>query len=89
MTAHHLRDMLALAGVDQLLAWSAEPALLVRVPFGPSRGRAWRDLDDAALARIIEGESGGNADVAFTARTERLRRQGAGPALPAQAALAL
>ncbi len=78
VTAHHLRDMLNLAGADQLLAWSAEPALLVRVPFGPSRGRAWADLDDAALDRIIAGESGGNQDVAFTARTERARRSGAG-----------
>jgi exodeoxyribonuclease X len=76
VTAHHLRDMLALAGVDRLLAWSAEPALLVRVPFGPWRGRAWPDLDDAALDRIIAGESGGNQDVAFTARTERARRAG-------------
>ena len=89
VTAHHLRDMLALVDVDQLLAWSAEPALLVRVPFGPSRGRAWRELDDDALARIIAGESGGNVDVAFTARTERDRRQGAGPDAPAQAALVL
>ncbi len=77
VTAHHLRDMLAMAGLDQLLAWSAEPALLIRVPFGPSRGRAWPDLDDAALDRIIAGESGGNQDVAFTARTERQRRDGA------------
>ena len=76
VTAHHLRDMLALAGVEQLLAWSAEPALLVRVPFGPSRGRVWAELDDDALARIIAGESGGNQDVAFTARNELRRRRG-------------
>jgi exodeoxyribonuclease X len=69
--------MLALAGVEQLLAWSAEPALLVRVPFGPSRGRVWADLDDEALGRIIAGESGGNQDVAFTARYEARRRGGA------------
>ena len=79
VTAHHLRDMLNLAGLAQLLAWSAEPALLVRVPFGSSRGRAWRELDDDALARIIAGENGGNQDVAFTARTERARRAGAAP----------
>ena len=89
VTAHHLRDMLALAGVDQLLAWSAEPALLVRVPFGPSRGRAFRELDDDALDRIIAGEGGGNQDVAFTARTERARRGQAAPEQPRQAALTL
>jgi len=76
VTAHHLRDMLTLSSPEQLLAWSAEPALLVRVPFGPSRGRTWHDLDDAALDRILAGESGGNQDVAFTARMERQRRNG-------------
>lgn len=89
VTAHHLRDMLAVASVEQLLAWSAEPALLARVPFGPWRGRSWRDLDAAALDRIIAGESGGNQDVAFTARHERARRVGDTPAPPAQAALTL
>ncbi len=73
VTAHHLRDMLALAGLPTLLAWSAEPALLVRVPFGPFRGRRWDELDDAALEQVV---SGGNADVAFTLRMEKARRSG-------------
>jgi len=76
VTAHHLRDMLALASVAQLLAWSDEPALLVRVPYGPSRGRLWKDLEDAALIRIVAGETGSNQDVLFTARTEQTRRNG-------------
>ena len=41
VTAFHVRDMLAMADVAQLLAWSDEPALLVKVPFGPWRGRRW------------------------------------------------
>ncbi len=73
VTAHHLRDMLALADLQTLLAWSAEPALLVRVPFGPFRGRRWDELDDASLEQVI---SGGNADVAFTRREEIARRSG-------------
>ena len=91
VTAHHLRDMLDIVGLDQLLAWSAEPALLARVPFGPSRGRAFAELDEAALDRILAGESGGNQDVAFTARAEKQRRAapGAGPTPPMQAALRL
>ncbi len=72
VTAHHLRDMLAVAPVEQLLAWSAEPALLVRVPYGPYRYRSWRDLDTEVLARIAGGD--GNADMAFSARTELSRR---------------
>ncbi len=79
VTAHHLRDMLALAELSQLLTWSAEPALLVRVPYGPSRGRRWAELDDAALSRIIEAEAGGNLDMRFSARTEQARRIGVTP----------
>lgn len=88
VTAHHLRDMLALASLDQLLAWSNEPALLVRVPTGPLRGRAWRDLDDANLGRVLAGEFGRNPDMLFTARTERDRRSpDALPPEPAQSLL--
>ena len=83
VTAHHLRDMLATASVAQLLAWSDLPALLVRVPNGPLRGRRWDELDDAQLARVLAGEWGQNQDALFTAREERARRE-AGGALPGQ-----
>ena len=85
MTAHHLRDMLNEAGLDQLIAWSREPALLVRVPFGPYRGRRWADLDDEALDAILARNS--DRDVRFTARHERDRRQNAPPAPAPQAML--
>lgn len=84
VTAHLLRDMLALATLEKLLAWSAEPALLPRVPFGPHRGRSWRDLDEAALDRIIRGEAGGSVDLVFSARMERERRAGGAAEGPAQ-----
>ena len=84
VTAHHLRDMLALASVDQLLAWSAEPALLVRVPRGDLRGRRWNELDEAQLGRVLSGEWGQNQDMLFTARSELARRSNA-PALPDRA----
>ncbi len=89
VTAHHVRDMLALADMAQLLAWSDEPALLVKVPFGPWRGRRWGELDEAALEQILAGGAGGNVDMAFTARTERARRDGAagGAERPVQSAL--
>ena len=83
VTAHHLRDMLAVVEVGQLLAWSAEPALLVRVPGGALRGRRWDALDDAQLGRVLDGEFGQNPDMMFTARTERARR-GGGVATPVQ-----
>jgi exodeoxyribonuclease X len=89
VTAHHLRDMLLLASLEQLVAWSAEPALLPRVPFGAHRGRFWRDLDETALEKIIGGQSGNDVDLLFSARAERDRRNGAGPAQPAQPVLML
>jgi exodeoxyribonuclease X len=76
VTAHHLRDMLAVASVRQLLAWSAEPALLVRVPNGALRGRRWEDLDSGQLGRVLAGEFGQNQDMLFTARYEVARRTG-------------
>ncbi len=88
VTAHHLRDMLALADVAQLLAWSEQPALLVRVPHGPLRGRRWEELDTAQLDAVADGQHGHNADMLFTARTERERRQG-GVASPAQMRLGI
>ncbi len=88
VTAHHLRDMLALASVEQLLAWSAQPALLARVPSGALRGRRWDELDEAQLERVLSGELGQNQDVLFSARSERARR-GKGFASPVQMRLGL
>lgn len=72
VTAHHLRDMLNAASVEQLLAWSREPGLLPRVPSGPERGHPWADLGDAALAVLARER---DLDVRFSAETE-LRRRG-------------
>ncbi len=88
VTAHHLRDMLAQASVEQLLAWSEQPALLVRVPHGALRGRSWRELDDAQLEQVLSGQWGQNQDMMFTAREERARR-GRGAAPPEQIPLGL
>lgn len=81
VTAHHLRDMLNLAGIDQLIAWSDEPGLLPRVPSGPERGRYWSELDEAALGRFAADR---DEDVRFSAETElRVRARGAAtPSLP-------
>ncbi|WP_420136543.1 exonuclease domain-containing protein [Sphingomonas sp.] len=83
VTAHHLRDMLNVASVDQLLRWSEEPGLLPRVPAGPDRGRTWSELDATALARFAEDR---NEDVRFSAQEERKRRGGTTTASPTRAA---
>ncbi|MBB2154958.1 DNA polymerase III subunit epsilon [Gluconacetobacter diazotrophicus] len=76
VTAHHLRDMLALATVEQLLRWSREPALLTRVPHGPLRGRQIRNLATGDLDRLLAEDRRRGPDLAFTLRTERARRAG-------------
>jgi exodeoxyribonuclease X len=73
VTAHHLRDMLNAASLDQLLAWSEQPGLLPRVPSGPDRRRPWRDLSDDALSAFVHDR---DVDVRYSASNE-LRRRGA------------
>ncbi|MEM8827007.1 MAG: 3'-5' exonuclease, partial [Pseudomonadota bacterium] len=66
VTAHHLRDMLALASPEQLIAWSAAPGLLPRVPYGEDRGTAFAELPAEKLERYLKDR---NEDVRFTAKT--------------------
>ena len=76
VTAHHLRDQLNEAGLEQLLAWSAEPGLLPRVPYGSDRGRYWHELDDDVLERYTSDR---NEDVRFSAGKELEQRGGSPP----------
>jgi exodeoxyribonuclease X len=78
VTAHHLRDMLNAAPVEQLLAWSREPGLLPRVPRGPHRGAAWGALAEEAVRGLARER---DVDVRFSAETE-LRRRGVEVAAP-------
>lgn len=71
VTAHHLRDMLSEASVEQLLEWSDVPGLLPRVPAGPERGKAWAMLDDALL-RVFATDR--DEDVRYSAQFEQARR---------------
>lgn len=73
VTAHHLRDMLNLVALEQLVAWSRLPGLLPRVPAGPHRGQSWSELDADVLARFLDDR---NEDVRFTAQCELDRRSG-------------
>ena len=79
VTAHHLRDLLNAASLEELLAWSREPGLLPRVPAGDHRGKAWPDLADAAL-RLLVGDR--DIDVRFSAEIELRRRSASGPPVP-------
>lgn len=72
VTAHHLRDMLNQASLDQLLLWSDESGLLPRVPAGPDRDRSWDQMTEAALRSLALDR---DIDIRFSAETE-LRRRG-------------
>jgi exodeoxyribonuclease X len=71
VTAHHLRDLLNAASLEQLLIWSDEPGLLPRVPAGPDRGKGWDLVSDDCLAELLKDR---DADVRFSAQTEMARR---------------
>jgi len=78
VTAHHLRDMLNAASLAQLLAWSAEPGLLPRVPTGPERGKSWDRLPGETLRGLAQDR---DINIRFSAETE-LRRRGETAAEP-------
>lgn len=84
VTGHHLRDMLNVASLDQLLAWSQEPGMLPRVPAGSDSGKSWQDIAEASLEAYARDR---DVDVRFSAETE-LKRRGkgvtGGPVAPAQ-----
>ena len=87
VTAHHLRDLLNAASLEELLAWSLEPGLLPRVPAGPDRGKGWDRLTSDTLREFARDR---DQDVRFTAQTERARRGELAddlPAAPAQRTL--
>jgi exodeoxyribonuclease X len=89
VTAHHLRDMLNAASLEQLLAWSAEPGLLPRVPTGPDRGKPWDSLPGETLRALTQDR---DVNIRFSAETELRRRGQAGtapatPTPPAQRSL--
>ena len=75
VTAFHLRDMLNVASVAQLIEWSNIPGLLPRVRYGPDRGKEWTEIEDDVLQGFMGDR---DEDIRFTARTEFERRRGGG-----------
>ena len=71
VTAHHLRDMLNEASLEQLLEWSREPGLL------PRAGRSGAAVHGQTLMRnALQGFAADrDVDVRFSAQVE-LRRRG-------------
>lgn len=75
VTAHILIDLLKEATVEQMIAWTAEPRRVDRIPFGKHRGRPWSEPPDDYL-RWMAGQGDMDADVVSAARQELERRAG-------------
>jgi exodeoxyribonuclease X len=73
VTAFILREMLAVASVEELVTWTSEPVLLPRVTFGKYRGQEWTDLPLDYLTWVAE-KSELSDDVKFTADFHRRQR---------------
>ncbi len=53
VTAHILRELLQNHSSEELLQWSREPTLPVRINFGKHKGARWSDLDEGYLNWIV------------------------------------
>jgi len=73
VTAFHLRDMLEVATIPDLVKWSNEPALQVVCHIGKQRGVKWRDVETGFLYWLLDKDF--DEDVIFTAKTEIARRE--------------
>lgn len=79
VTAHLLRELLRLHPLATLLQWSAEPAVLVRVPFGKrpeeggNRGLKWSEVEDGFLQWTVERDF--SDDILHTVQLEIARRR--------------
>jgi exodeoxyribonuclease X len=75
VTAFILRELLRVASVEQLAAWTSEPILLPKVTFGKHKGRNWSEVPPDYLAWIVD-KSDLNEDIKFTANHHRRLRLG-------------
>jgi exodeoxyribonuclease X len=73
-TAHTVRAILALGHtLEDMVAWTAEPALLPRIPIGKQRGAKWADVEVGFL-RWMLAQATMEADLKWNAQRELARR---------------
>lgn len=73
VTAFHLRDLLDLAPLEDLIRWTNEPALQVRCHIGKWRGHLWSEVDFGFLEWIAARDF--DEDVLFTVNHEMEQRR--------------
>ena len=66
VTALILCELLNQATVENLIAWTTEPALLPRITFGRHRGSSWSEVPQDYFGWIVDRSDLGE-DVKFTA----------------------
>lgn len=74
-TAWLLKALLAKVTGKELVAWTAEPALLPKIPIGPDRGKKWADVDHGFLLWMLR-QATMDADLKWNAQREIDRRAG-------------
>ena len=76
VTAFILRELLELATVEELIAWTGEPALLPRVTFGRYRGSNWEEVPPDYLAWVADrSELGEEVKYTYGRHHRRLRSE--------------
>jgi exodeoxyribonuclease X len=74
-TAFILRELLKLATMEKLIAWTEEPVLLPRITFGRYRGSNWEEIPADYLAWVADQSELGE-DVNYTAQHHHRLRLG-------------
>jgi len=74
VTAFHVRDMLSLASVEDLVKWSSEPALQRTCHIGSYRGEKWVNIESSFLRWVADRDF--DEDVHYTVNRLLLQRQG-------------
>jgi len=74
VTAHTLRAMLAAGtAIADMIAWTAEPAALPRIPIGKQRGARWAEVEGGFLSWMLT-KPDMDPDLKWLARRELARR---------------
>jgi len=74
VTAHLLTEFLKEASVEEMIAWTAEPKLLPKVPFGKHRNSSWSDVPIDYLNWMV-GQPEMDSDIIWCAQRELNRRK--------------
>lgn len=75
-TAWLLKALLAKVTGKELVAWTAEPALLPRITIGKERGKKWDEVDGGFLSWMTR-QPGMDPDLVWNAKREIARRAAA------------